>query len=50
MPAQPLHPVDVLSDLAAVPVEPAVAPEVAEPVGAVNGRSGDGAASLGFFA
>ena len=50
VPAQPLHPVDVLSDLAAVPVEPVEASEVAEPVGAVNGRSGDGAASLGFFA
>jgi hypothetical protein len=53
LPLQAVHPVDALSELAAVPdgpVEVAEMPEVAEPVGAVNGRSADGAASLGFFA
>ena len=40
----PVQPVDVLSDLVAVPVEQA------EPVLAANGRTGDGAKSLGFFA
>ena len=43
--------VDALSELAAVPVQP-VEPldAVEQPALAVNGRSGDGAASLGFFA
>jgi hypothetical protein len=40
----PVQPVDALSDLVAVPVEQA------EPVLAANGRTGDGAKSLGFFA
>jgi hypothetical protein len=51
--AVPVQPVEALSDFAVpveVPVEVAEVAEVAEPVGAVNGRSGDGAASLGFFA
>ena len=40
----PVQPVDALSELVAVPVEQA------EPVLAANGRAGDGAKSLGFFA